>query len=65
MVILNLLFQKPARNSKSKDHLEPLNRRLNLWKEEELTELLMGGETIQKQKSLSESKSIKTIAEFS
>ena len=40
---------------KSKDHLETLNRRLNLWKEEELKELLIEGETIQK--SLSESKS--------
>ena len=46
----------------SKDHLEALNRRLNLWKEGELTELIMEGETIQK--SLSDSKSIKTIAEL-
>ena len=30
MVMPNLLLQKPARNSKSKDHLEALNRRLNL-----------------------------------
>ena len=30
MVMPNLLLHKPARNSKSKDHLEALNRRLNL-----------------------------------
>ena len=62
MVMPNVLLQKPARNSKSKDHLEALNGRLNLWKEGELTELLIEGETIQK--SLSGSKSIKTIAEL-
>ena len=60
---MNLPLQKPARSSKSKDHLEALNRRLNLWKEGELTELLIEGETIQK--SLSDSKSIKTITELS
>ena len=61
--MMNLPLQKPARSSKSKDHLEALNRRLNLWKEGELTELLIEGETIQK--SLSDSKSIKTITELS
>ena len=54
---------KPARNSKPKNHLEGLNRRLNLRKEGELTQLLTEGETIQK--SLSGFKSIKTIAELS
>ena len=61
--MMNLPLQKPARSSKSKDHLEALNRRLNLWKEGELTELLIESETIQK--SLSDSKSIKTISELS
>ena len=59
----NLLLQKPSRNSKSKDHLEALERRLHLWKEGELTELLIEGETIQK--SLSDSKRTTTIAELS
>ena len=59
MVMPNLLLQEPAKNSKSKDHLEALNRRLNLWKEGELTELLIEGDIIQK--SLSDSKSIKTL----
>ena len=63
MVVPNLLLPKPARNSKSKDHLEASNRRLNIWKEGELIELLIEGENIQK--SLSDSKSIKTIAELS
>ena len=63
MIMPNFLLRKPARNSKSKDHLEALNRRLNLWEGGELTELLIEGETIQK--SLSDSKSIKTIAELS
>ena len=63
MIMPNFLLRKPARNSKSKDHLEALNRRLNLWEEGELTELIIEGETIQK--SLSDSKSIKTIAELS
>ena len=63
MIMPNLLLRKPARNSKSKDHSEALNRRLNLWEEGELTELLIEGETIQK--SLSDSKSIKTITELS
>ena len=59
----NLLLQKTSRTSKSKDHLEELKRRLDLWKEGELTELLIGVEAIQK--SVSHSKSVKTIAELS
>ena len=61
MVMPNLLLQKPSRNSESKDHLEALERRLHLWKEGELTELLIEGETIQR--SLSDSKKTPTIAE--
>ena len=61
--MMNLPLQKPAGSSKSKDHLEALNRRSDLWKEGELTELLIEGETIQK--SLSDSKSLKSIAELS
>ena len=48
MVMPNLLLQKPSRNSKSKDHLEALERRFHLPKEGELTELLIESETIQK-----------------
>ena len=53
-VMPDLLLQKPSRYSKSKDHLEALERRLHLSKEGELTELLIEGETIQQ--SLSDSK---------
>ena len=62
MAMPNLLLQKPSRNSKSKDHLGALERRLHLWKEGELAELLVEGETIQI--SLSDSKRTTTIAEF-
>ena len=60
MVMPSILLRKPSRNSKSKDDLEALERRLHLWKEGELTELLTEGETIQK--SLSDSKRTTTIA---
>ena len=62
MVMPNLLLQKPSRNLKSKDHLEALERRLHLWKEGELKELLIEGETTQK--SLSDSKRTTTIDEL-
>ena len=60
MVKPDLLLQKSFRNSKSKDHLEVLKRRLNLWKEGKLMELFIEGENIQK--PLSEIKSFETIA---
>ena len=63
MVMPNLFLQKPSRNSKSKDHLEALVRRLHLWKVGKLTELLIEGETIQK--SLSDSKRTTAFAELS
>ena len=63
MVMPSLLLQKPSRNSKSKDHLEAFERRLQLWKEGELTERLIEGETIQK--SLIDSKRTTAIAELS
>ena len=62
IVISNLLLQEPSRNSNSKDQLETLKRRLDLCKEGELTEFLIDVETTQK--SLSDSKSIKGIAEL-
>ena len=62
IVISNLLLQEPSRNSSSKDQLETLKRRLDLCKEGELTEFLIEVENTQK--SLSDSKSIKAIAEL-
>ena len=35
-----LLLQKPSASSKSKDHIECLTRRLNLWNEGQLSELI-------------------------
>ena len=43
-IALNVLLQK----SKSKDHLSPLERRIELWESEELVELVKEAETIQK-----------------
>ena len=42
-----LLLQKPSVASKSKDHSECLKRRLALWKEGDLKELVREGRTIQ------------------
>ena len=37
-----LLLQKPSSNSKSKDHLASLERRLKLWEEEDMSNLYEG-----------------------
>ena len=42
-----LLLQKPSKKSKSKDHMLALERRLKLWDEGNLLELLAEGTTIQ------------------
>ena len=42
------MLQKPTKTSKSKDHLTALERRISLWTEGHLLELLREGETIQK-----------------
>ena len=44
----NLLLQKPSKNSKAKDHLKALERRLESWISDNLLELLKETETIQK-----------------
>ena len=43
-IALNVLLQK----SESKDHLSPLERRIELWESGELVELVKEAETIQK-----------------
>ena len=63
MLKTNLYLQNPFTTSKSKNHFEALKRRIDLWKEGELTELLIEDEAIQK--SLSDSESVKTIVELS
>ena len=42
-----LLLQKPSSTSKSKDHNECLKRRMALWKEGDLSELVREGRTLQ------------------
>ena len=42
-----LLLQKPPQSSKSKDHHAALERRLKLWEEGKIEELLYEGQTIQ------------------
>ena len=46
-VIPALLLQKPSKSSKSKDHHAALERRLKLWEEGKIEELLYEGHTIQ------------------
>jgi hypothetical protein len=43
-----LLLQKPSRTSKSKDHVKHLQRRMDLWREGSIEELLDEGKCIQK-----------------
>ena len=48
MIMPNLLLQKPSKNSKAKDNLTTLERRMQSWLKGDLMELLDEGETIQK-----------------
>ena len=63
MIMPNLLLQKPSKNSKDKDHLKALERRLESWISGDLLELLKEAETIQK--SLRSKKTSTNIAEIS
>ena len=63
MVMPSLLLQKPSQNSKSKDHLRALERRLELWESGEVMELLKEGDTIQKNmKATNKTTSINAIS---
>ena len=46
-VVCALVLQKPSRNSKERDHICHLERRLRLWKDGALDELLCEGRVIQ------------------
>ena len=52
-VIPALLFQKPSKDSKSKDHSLSLERRLKLFEEGNVSNLLHEGETIQDRMKIS------------
>ena len=47
MVLPSLLFQKPSKKSKTKDQCTALQRRLMLWHDGNVLELLKEGATIQ------------------
>ena len=61
MIMLSLL-QKPSKDSKAKDHTKALERRLKLWTDGHLAELLKERETIQS--SLKRADAPKTIAQI-
>ena len=46
-VVCILVLQKPSRNSKEKDHIHHLERRLTLWRDGNLDELVCEGRVIQ------------------
>ena len=48
VIFLPLMLQKPARRSKNADHIRYLKKRLSLWKEGKLQELMSEGTEIQK-----------------
>ena len=48
MIMPNLLFQEPLKNSKVKDNLTALERRMHSWLKGNLMELLHKGESIQR-----------------
>ena len=63
IIMTCLLLQKPSKDSKSKEHTKVLERRLQLWTDGRLAELLKVGETIQN--SLKQVNTSKTIAQLS
>ena len=54
VIFLPLMLQKPAKKSKSSDHIRYLKKRLAMWKEGKLNELL--SECVEIQKRLKSSK---------
>ena len=46
MIMSSFYLQKPSKDSKTKDHTKDLKRRLQLWTDGYLAELLKQGETI-------------------
>ena len=47
MVVPGLLLQKPYKRSKASDHTRVLQKRIDLWREGKITELLNEGRAIQ------------------
>ncbi len=55
-ILPSLLLQKPARNSKNIDHIRCIERRLPLWRDGQIDELLAEGRTLQNRLSKLSSK---------
>ena len=56
MIMPPLLLQKPAKSSKAKDHRMYLEKRLKLWTEGKISELVREGKVIQKRLSMNKKK---------
>ena len=63
MIMPSFLLQKPLKESKSKDHLKALERRMELWQSGDLLELIQESLTIQR--NLKSVKGSKTVAQIS
>ena len=59
----SLLLQKPSKISKAKDHLKALERRIDLWSNGNIDDILFEGETIQSR--LHHNSTPKSICELS
>ena len=62
MIMPSLLLQNPSKESKSKDHLKALERRMELWQSGDLLELLQ--ESLMIQRNLKSVKGSKTVAQI-
>ena len=60
-VLLALVLQKPSQKSKARDHQECLAKRLALWKDGKIAELLREGRSVQKRLVRSHQKKILRI----
>ena len=60
MIMPPLLLQKPAKSSKAKDHRMYLEKRLKLWTEGKISELVREGKVIQKRLSMNKKKKTDT-----
>ena len=56
MIIAKLLLQKLSKSSNAKDHLKAIERKLELWKQDDLNELLHETMTIQKKNLIANTK---------
>ena len=65
LTICPLLLQKPARDSKTKDHIRYLEKRIKLWQDGDIESLVKEGKAIQKRMTKSALKQPDTMKVFS